>query len=1071
MKRRFLSYFILLGLVLSAFGTYAQLAAVPYEVDITVHYGATAPENVDLTGYVTYDVYLRTVDNNTRIVVINGSTPDAEAALDALGADGVLTPDALDLFINTPCGTFQHENAGWTVTQNQCAIQGFLPSMAWDSFVTLKYLCSPSPTSIQSVLFPPQDQNAVAAWENDNTGSHFDGGTQLLLDNGGWFGLPADQSTIPINNRVLVMRITTCGDMDGCFNVVYYPDYQFGDSPLTERICVQATHPCIGFPMDTTPSTGNVNCFGDVATVSLEDGGFGPVDYKIYNGNTVGTGSLVSTITDGDDGLFYSGLEPGNYYITMIDSVGCRDTSSVFTISSPAELIFGAEKLSDVNCFGDLTGSIAISCNGGTGTLDVTVNGQAGFNCGETIQGLGCGTYDIEVTDANGCTADTTIQISCPPNLVLALNSTNILCYGYDNGTITGTVSGGTGVKVVELVLNNEVVQTQNGTGTVIVNFANLDSGVYTVNVEDDNGCTRTSTFTITEPAEFIVTASATDVLCFGQCNGVESHTIVGGNGVASEQVVPQGGGPAVNASALCVGDYTTRITDNSGCIATADFTVSGPDDISWVLESTDLSCFGSDDGTITLTEVAGAQDGFTYDINPAQGNCAAPCAGNSVHYTELPAGVYTITITDQTGCTKDVNGISIGSPAEIVVELNTLNVTCNGAGDGIIQVDATGGNGELRLMPDDVALPVEISALTPGDYVVTIVDANGCTQDANATITEPDVLVATATVSNTVSCGSACDGSVEYIIEGGTGPFGYRLTSQSPLLLADGTIADLCTGLYNALIVDFNLCTDTLDFEILDPAPLTIDLNLDRPTCTGMTNGSAQITVSGGTGSLTTTFTPLSELNLTQSNDTTFSISQLAEQTFVIELVDSIGCVRVDTVEVIPDIITDMVITMFSSPETCWDAKDGSATCAVQNGFLPLDFLWTDPYEQVTPTAVGLLGNQPYLCTVTDAIGCTLTDTVFVETTEGCFFIANMITPNGDGVNDYWVLGGLEFYPEAKITVFNRWGQKVYDATGYAAPWYGVYDGEQLPVADYYYVIDYSDEFEPITGTVTIKY
>ena len=161
----------------------------------------------------------------------------------------------------------------------------------------------------------------------------------------------------------------------------------------------------------------------------------------------------------------------------------------------------------------------------------------------------------------------------------------------------------------------------------------------------------------------------------------------------------------------------------------------------------------------------------------------------------------------------------------------------------------------------------------------------------------------------------------------------------------------------------------------------------------------------------------------------------------------------------------------MFSSPETCFNTKDGTATCAVQNGNLPITYTWNDPETQVSPTAVGLSGNQQYTVVVRDAIGCTLLGSVFVEPNPGCFFVANVVTPNGDGVNDTWVLGGLELYPSAKIKVFNRWGQTVYESTGYSAPWPGTNNGELLPMADYYYIIDYSDEFEPITGTVTIKY
>jgi gliding motility-associated-like protein len=142
-----------------------------------------------------------------------------------------------------------------------------------------------------------------------------------------------------------------------------------------------------------------------------------------------------------------------------------------------------------------------------------------------------------------------------------------------------------------------------------------------------------------------------------------------------------------------------------------------------------------------------------------------------------------------------------------------------------------------------------------------------------------------------------------------------------------------------------------------------------------------------------------------------------------------------------------------------------------VQNGVEPIAYSWNDPTNQTSQTAVGLNGAQQYTCIVTDAIGCRLSRSVYVEPTKGCLFVATVITPNGDGANDTWVLGGMEFFPSAKIQVFNRWGQVVFESTGYSSPWNGTYQGQLLPVADYYFIIDYSSDKEPITGTVTIKY
>jgi gliding motility-associated-like protein len=121
--------------------------------------------------------------------------------------------------------------------------------------------------------------------------------------------------------------------------------------------------------------------------------------------------------------------------------------------------------------------------------------------------------------------------------------------------------------------------------------------------------------------------------------------------------------------------------------------------------------------------------------------------------------------------------------------------------------------------------------------------------------------------------------------------------------------------------------------------------------------------------------------------------------------------------------------------------------------------------------TAVGLEANEQYEVIITDTIGCTITAYAFIEPTEGCLFIATALTPNGDGSNDVWLIGGLEYFPESTVQVYNRWGQILYESQGYSVPWDGTYNGNKVGVADYYFIIDYKVGEEPITGTVTVKY
>ncbi|MCB0762915.1 MAG: gliding motility-associated C-terminal domain-containing protein, partial [Flavobacteriales bacterium] len=122
------------------------------------------------------------------------------------------------------------------------------------------------------------------------------------------------------------------------------------------------------------------------------------------------------------------------------------------------------------------------------------------------------------------------------------------------------------------------------------------------------------------------------------------------------------------------------------------------------------------------------------------------------------------------------------------------------------------------------------------------------------------------------------------------------------------------------------------------------------------------------------------------------------------------------------------------------------------------------------TFTAVGLEEGS-YNLLVIDAQGCEVDTIAVIEPNVGCFFISTAATPNGDGVNDEWIVGGLEYYPSAIVQVYNRWGQQLYESRGTYVPWDCTYNGRTVATGDYYYVIDFADDTEPITGTVTIRY
>jgi gliding motility-associated-like protein len=1047
-------FYVRLGLaILSGVPALAIAQAPVPTVEYTVHYGDYG-DGQDLTGYVTYDVYLEFAASavNPKLTTVFSAQPD-------LGAEYVITVDA-------PCGLFQHDQGGETVEGAQCFVLPFFQSLEYDSFWTIGNSCKAN--TDQQLFTVTTDQPALDAWENTvPAGNFFDGPPNLNIGNTAFFRLPTDPLSNPVNGRILIGRFTSCGDVCINYAIQYFNNYTGPGAQFQTAIQQECfEHPCLTFPVDATAEVTSLGCEGGTQ-VELEDGGFGAVTYSLFEG-TPGSGTLVDTYPGESNGLTIAGIANGTYYIESEDEAGCLATSDPFTVTEPAPVSIEATLLQDVLCFGANIGSIEVICEGGAGTPVTTMNG-APVTCG-ILQNLSCGTYDFMIEDDNGCTDEVTIQLTCPAELADNLTFEDISCFAADDGQLTGTISGGTGAISVSIEnLTSGDVQTLNGTGTVNVNLTNLTEGDYEVFYSDVNLCNGVLNFTIVEPAEFSATFTTTDASCFDFCDGTVVFDIVGGTGTPTTAVTATGGG-AANANALCAGNYNYVITDANQCEVTGQITIGEPADIVSAVTPVAESCFQLCDGEILLTNTTGGFGGYTYELSPNTGLCVDPCSGASATFNSLCGGAYSVTITDSEGCEKTLSNISISSPAAITVSLAVQNVSCNGFGDGEVTVTASGGTGVLTASPGGEPLPFVQGDLVPGTFTFTVEDANGCSGSADAIITEPALLIATALETIDVLCGGQCNGAIQYLVEGGTIPYSYQLEPNGTTGAFSGIIGSLCVGEYDLLTIDLNDCVDTLSFTISEPPALFIDVLLDAPTCTGMTDGSAIILTGGGTGEVTTIFDP-DDYEITENAPGNYSISSLGETQFVIDIFDENECTLQEVVNVIPDIITDMVITTYSSPETCWNQMDGTATVAVQNGFLPLSYEWNDPEAQTTPVATGLASNEVYSVTVTDDIGCNLTVQVEVDPTIGCFFIANALTPNGDGANDFWLIGGLEFFPEAKVQVFNRWGQVVFESTGYPSPWNGSFEGELLPVADYYFIIDYSKDFDPIMGTVTIKY
>ena len=1040
----------------------AQLANPPIYIETIVHHSDYGEPGHNLAGFVTYKVYAQFVSTDCYLTAIYAQEPAQDCIQDAI--------DAINFDFD--CGVFQHE-LGDALGFNQLCLNALYPTSEFDSYLTIGQTCN-SNGGCDNLGYVGSCSQWLTDFEQAGTPSLIDGGS-FFWDENSIFGAtcfqnyPQSPTNADDNARVLIGQFTTCGNMDACVNLQYI-DANGVPGLEANNVCFQAVHPCLDEPMSNLPVITNPCFDGELALLDLNSGGNGAVDYTLFTTNDL----EVATYTDPNGVLQITDLLEGNFYIIMEDEAGCRDTTADFNVTFPVPFEFTAVVTTDELCFGENAGVIEFQCAGGTGNTSIVNPAGLEFFCNQSVDGISCGNYTYTAVDENNCIIVSTASIACPAELVFDPAITNIDCFGDDDGIIFGTAFGGTGELAANWEWNGNTFSETQGISPFDVSLENLDEGTYTVLITDANNCSITGQFEVTEPDEITYELLVTNASCFSFCDGILNTSPTGGTGPFTINTFNLAGN-TIPLDALCASAYEVVIEDNAGCSVTDSISVDEPPAITFLSDITDVTCFAQCDGQFQLFEVAGSAEGFTYSISPETSTCSSPCSGSDVTFTDLCTGQYTITITSSNECEQTASAF-VNTPAPLQFNFITENVSCFTFGDGSVEAsNVVGGTEPFEITLNDTEnLPFDsifsYTDLIPGDYFLTVLDSNNCSATNYFTITEPELLTLTVDSTIACSCGGICDGILQFTPAGGTPSYQYLLTPDSILGPAFGLVNGLCAGEFELFLIDANGCLDSAEFAITQPDPLAIEILLDAPTCTGMSDGSAEITVGGGTGALTFYVDP-DTYEVEPLDSVTYGLSLLAEDTLYLELSDENGCRILDTLGIVPDIITDMILNMSQTPETCWNALDGTATVAVQNGNPPLNYEWDDNLLQTTATAMGLAPNASYMVRVTDDIGCNLTASVFVEANIGCFFIATAITPNGDGVNDAWILGGFEYYPECKVNVFNRWGQTVFTSTGYNAQWDGRLNGQMLPVADYYFTIDYASDQEVIMGTVTIKY
>jgi len=759
---------------------------------------------------------------------------------------------------------------------------------------------------------------------------------------------------------------------DTCSNVL-------GPIVLTEPNALQAI-----------PTSGNVQCIG-------QSDGF--IDLRIFGG-TPPYSFNWSNATQSEDQFDLPG---GNYFATITDSHNCSLEIGPIIIKEPSALQIDLLNLKPVSCHGQSDGQIVVDVSGGVPPYSLAwSNNQFSFE----NKNLPKASYELRVTDANGCEKSKVFQITEPDTLSLTFTPTNASCNGIADGQIFVSASGGTAP--FEFNWNNGVSGSLNN---------GLSPGSYWVTITDLNGCQKVSDrLFLSAPQMLDLEIAKTDPFCNGINDG--SIELVIQNGNEPFQFSWNNGATSQNLNTLPAGHYEVVITDASGCQFDTSATLVAGEPLAVNATILHPSCFGDASGEINLNIAGGSPPYFINWNTGAQDN----------EIKDLVAGAYFATINDFQACQFILDTITLTDPPPVEIMGRVERISCNGSTEGSIDIAVEGGVGNYSFNWSNGANSEDISGLGSGNYFLTLTDANGCSLVSDAfPIEEPPPLQAFCDLINVPECGSDPIDSLCVIVSGGSPPYEFLWSNGS----VEPCLVHAPTGDYALTITDAAGCEKVMfDVKVPDPiAPISIHSTLgDSVTtvCAGASMGELEVVVQGGEGPYQFLWSHGGDPGLLVGD--TLSISGLEDGFCNVTLTDQNGCVAVSDSFTILRI--DPILLNAPSESildvNCKGMQSGSIDLNVSGGTTPYRYLWENQDGQPLPDTMAatqdpsLLGVGFYSVVVLDSNQCQamLQNIPIAEPAEGLtiFETPPLITEvscfgDSDGLIDITVTGGVAPY------------------------------------------------------------
>ncbi|MFK7936118.1 MAG: gliding motility-associated C-terminal domain-containing protein, partial [Saprospiraceae bacterium] len=724
-------------------------------------------------------------------------------------------------------------------------------------------------------------------------------------------------------------------------------------------------------------------------------------------------------------------LSAGIYQATVSDAAGCFEIVQV-RIPSPDSITY--EIFSTQNsCRPQDDGTATINATGGTGNLLYQWDDLQMQQANQAFQ-LEAGTYSVTVTDERSCEEIASVEVTDAPPIEIMGEAGMPTCFGENTGFAEVMATGGIG----ELAY-----QWQGFTNQTANRLSDVPAGTYRVIVSDDVGCQEGFDVIVDQPTELMATTMVIPTSC-ENTSGDASVTPTGGTEPYTYMWSDAAGQTTSTVTGLDPTTYSVTVTDANGCSIVEMVDVSVPEQLNVNLSSTEASCGGVADGSVTA-EPSGGAGGYTYQwsagIDPTQATIA-----------DLPLGNYTVTITDTNGCSVEQT-VAIEEAAPFTISSTVTDENCIQDDAGAVNITVNDGVGQLTFQWSNNATTEDIDNLPAGDYFATVTDANGCQVLINATV-QPEPEIDLEFAASDVSCNGLSDGTVSVVAQNGNGNYVYQWSDNS----TDPIRLGLAAGLYEVEVVDDGGCRALDSIRIQQPDSVLLDISTEPISCYDDRDGLLLVNARGGSPEYTYSLDG-------QRYGTSNAFINLTAGTYQVVAQDKNSCfsepmeATIEQPEELTASLEHLLIYQFGDSLQLAPKINGGTGDLIYS-WMPVDttilscFDCPNPYLRATfQTSVTL--------TVTDENNCRTNEaTNIIVQKDRRIFVPTGFTPNADRTNDILLIHGE---PDAKIIifkVFDRWGELLYEQSAFDISdlkmgWDGNFRGQPAPAGVYVWYME----------------